>query len=147
MIIRRLIAPLAVAFATLHAGHAGAQDASPAPSEACMNEFLPLREEAEKRGKLIVAARDRKAPSEEACKLIVGFGQAEIKMIKYIEANAAKCGFAPQIADRLNASHKNTDTLLQKVCRVAQQLQRSPQDPARINDIGDPVMEKLFAPR
>ena len=69
-------------------------------------------------------------------------------MIKYIEANAAKCGFAPQIADRLNASHRNTEALQQKVCDVAQQIrQRSPQDPARINDIGDPVMERLFAPR
>jgi len=181
LIIRRLIAPLAVAFVTLHAGQAGAQGAFPAPltdksapppanaspfpqggaaplygsglgappsasgpSEACMKDFAPLREEAEKRGKLIKAASDRKAPPDEACKLIVNFGDAEIKMIKYVEANAAKCGIPPQIA---KAGHQNTDALLQKVCRVAQQLQRSPQDPARINDIGDPVMEKLFAPR
>jgi hypothetical protein len=184
LIIRRLIAPLAVAFVTLHAGQAAAQDASQAPlpnqpapppanaspfpqggaappygsglgappsasgpSEACMKDFAPLREEAEKRGKLIKAASDSKAPPDEACKLIVNFGDAEIKMIKYVDANAAKCGIPPQIADQLKAGHQNTDALLQKVCRVAQQLQRSPQDPARINDIGDPVMERLFAPR
>jgi hypothetical protein len=150
LIIRRLIAPLAAAFVTLHAGQAGAQGAPPpasGPSEGCMKEFVPLREEAEKRGKLIKAASDRKAPPDEACKLIASYGEAEISMIKYVEANSAKCGFPSQIGDQLNAGHKNTDALLQKVCRVAQQLQRSPQEPARINDIGDPVMERLLGPR
>ena len=32
------------------------------PADACMKGFVPLREEAEKRGKLIKAASDRKAP-------------------------------------------------------------------------------------
>ena len=80
-----------------------------------------LREEAEKRGKLIKAASDRKAPPEEACKLISNFGQAEIKMIKYVETNAAKCGIPPQVADQLKTGHKNTETMQQKVCGVAQQ--------------------------
>ncbi len=47
---------------------------------------MPLREEAEKRGKLIKAASERHAPPDEACKLIGNFGQAEIKMIKYVES-------------------------------------------------------------
>ena len=50
------------------------------PSQAgagdeCMKAFVPLREEAERRGKLIKAAGDRKAGPEEACKLIGSFGQ------------------------------------------------------------------------
>ena len=172
MIIRRLIAPLTVAIVALHAAHAGAQGAFPAPlpnqqaapanaspfppvngapaaaspfpsqgaapmqgagfgapqgptsgpSEACMKGFVPLREEAEKRGKLIKAASDRKAPPDEACKLIRNFGESEVKMIKYIEANAQKCGIPPQIGDQLKAGHKNTEALQQKVCGVAQQM-------------------------
>ena len=92
--IERLIALLAVALLTLHAGRAAAQDALPAPvpeqsaappkpspfpqggvapviglgppppasprSEACANDYKLLREEAEKRAKLIKAAADRK---------------------------------------------------------------------------------------
>src|SRR5437588_13049398 len=54
---------------------------SDGPLEACTKGFAPLREEAEKRGKLIKAASDRKAPPHEACKLIGDFGQAELKMI------------------------------------------------------------------
>ena len=38
---------------------------------------LPLRAEAERRGKLIKAASDRHASPVEACKLIKNFGQAE----------------------------------------------------------------------
>ena len=182
MIVRRLIAPLAVAVIALHAAEAGAQGAFPAPlpnqqpansspfppvnsgpaqsspfppaggaaapsafpsqgaapmqgpgfgapqaptggpSEACMKGFIPLREEAEKRGKLIKAASDRKAPPDEACKLISNFAAAEIKMIKYVEANAQKCGIPPQIGDQLKNGHKNTEALQQKVCNVAQQM-------------------------
>ena len=184
MIIRRLIAPLAVAVVALHAGQAGAQGAFPAPlpnqpanaspfppvnggpaqaspfppvggapaaaspfpsqgaapmqgaggfggppqaptaggGDGCMKAFVPLREEAEKRGKLIKAASDRKAPPDEACKLISNFSQAEVKMIKYVEANAQKCGIPAQIGDQLRNGHKNTEALQQKVCGVAQQM-------------------------
>ena len=70
---------------------------------------MPLREDAEKRGKLIKAASDRHATPEEACKLIKAFGQAEIKMIKYVETNAAKCGIPPQVLEQLKNGHKNTE--------------------------------------
>jgi hypothetical protein len=91
------------------------------PPDACMKGFLPLREEAEKRGKMIKAASDRKAPPEEACKLIGNFGAAETKMINFVEANAAKCGIPAQVGDQLKAGHKNTVAMQQKVCGYAQQ--------------------------
>ena len=89
-----------------------------------MKGFIPLREEAAKRGKLIKAAGDRHASPEEACKLIGNFGQAEIKMIKYVESHAAKCGIPQQIADQLKNGHKNTESMQKKVCAVAQQVQQ-----------------------
>jgi hypothetical protein len=171
--IRRLIVPLTAAAVIIHAGHALAQGAFPAPlpnqqpsaspfppvngaapsasvgapspfptqgvapvsrgfsgpppqapsasADACMKDFVPLREEAEKRGKLIKAASDRKAPPDEACKLIRNYGAAEMKMIKYVETNSAKCGIPPQIADQLKNGHKNTEKMQTQVCNVAQQ--------------------------
>jgi hypothetical protein len=104
-----------------------ANGTAPAPplqagaSDECMKGFVPLREEAEKHGKLIRAAGERHAPPDEACKLIGNFGQAEIKMIKYLE----KCGIPSKISDQLKAGHKNTETMQKKVCTVAQQAQRS----------------------
>jgi hypothetical protein len=94
------------------------------PSEACMKNFIPLREEAERRGKLIKAASDRKASPEEACKLISNFGDAEVKMIKYVEIHSASCGIPAQIADQLKTGHKGTEQLRAKVCNVAQQMQQ-----------------------
>jgi hypothetical protein len=148
LIIRRLIVPLTVAVVTVHAGQAFAQGAFPpvngaaaiscagfergpapplaGPSEECMKGFIPLREEAEKRGKLIKTASDRHAPPDEACKLIGNFGQAEIKMIKYVVSQAEKCGIPAQIADQLKTGHKNTETMQQKVCVVAK---RGPSGP------------------
>ena len=96
------------------------------PSDACMKGFLPLREEAEKRGKLIKTASERHAPPDEACKLIANFGASEIKMINYIKANSAKCGIPPQIGEQLQAGHKNTEAMRTKVCTMAQQAQSRP---------------------
>ena len=96
-----------------------------------MKGFVPLREEAEKRGKLIKAASERHAPPDEACKLIGNYSQAEVKMIKYVEANSAKCGIPPQIAEQLKAGHKNTEAMQKKVCAVAQQAQQTRARPAR----------------
>src|SRR5271156_2218201 len=72
--------------------------AAAAERDACMKEFVPLRKEAEERGKLIKAASERHAPPDEECKLIGNFGESEIKMIKYVEANSTKCGVPPQVA-------------------------------------------------
>ena len=107
------------------------------PSDACMKGFVPLREEAEKRGKMIKAASEQHASPDEACKLIKNFGQAEIKMITYVESHAAKCGIPPQISDQLKLGHKNTETMKTKVCAVAQQpQQRGPAGPSLSEVLG-----------
>ena len=123
-------------------GGAGFGGGAPPPqasgsADACMKGFVPLREEAERRGKLIKAASDRKAPPDEACKLIGNFGQAELKMIKYVEANSAKCGIPPEIAEQLRTGHKNTEKMQNQVCAVAQQAQaRGPAGPSLSEVLG-----------
>ena len=74
----------------------------------------------------------------------VSRGQAETQMIRYVEANAARCGIPPQIGEQLKAGRRNTEAMLQKVCRVAHQMRRGPHGPVRINDIGDPAMEDPY---
>jgi hypothetical protein len=114
-------------------GGGGAFSAAPPTQgggEDCMKAFIPLREDAEKRGKMIKAASDRHAPPDEACKLIRSFGQAELKMIKYIEVHAAKCGIPPQIGAQMKDGHKNTEAMQTKVCNVAQQMASQPRGPA-----------------
>ncbi len=102
----------------------------PPGAEECMKDFVPLRKEAERRGNLIKAASDRRAPAAEACKLIGNFSQAELKMIRYVQVNQQKCGIPAQVADQLKAGHKNTEKMLKQVCNVAQQQARQPRGPA-----------------
>ena len=102
-----------------------------------MKEFIPLREDAEKRGKLIKAASDRHAAPEEACKLLGAFGLAETRMIKYVETHSAKCGIPPQVLEQLKAGHKNSEAMTQKVCNAAQQVQtRGPAGPSLSEVLG-----------
>jgi hypothetical protein len=101
-----------------------------------MKDFTPLREDAEKRGKLIKEASERHASAEEACKLIGNFGQAEIKMIKYVEVHSAQCGIPAQVADQLKAGHKNTEGMQKNVCAVAQQQQKGPAGPSLSEVLG-----------
>jgi hypothetical protein len=108
-----------------------------ASADECMKGFVPLREEAEKRGKLIKAASERHAPPDEACKLIASFGQAETKMINYVENRSAKCGIPPQVTDQLKNGHKNTEAMQKKVCGFAQQAQqRGPAGPSLSEVLG-----------
>jgi len=131
--------PSTVAAFIFHASLAFGQSTLPAPlpdqsaaSDACESGLTPLRAEAEARGKLIKAASERHAPPEEACKLIGNFRQSEIKMIKYVEANSAKCGISPDIADHLRAGRKRTEAMLKTVCAVAR-----PGEPAGPGPVGD----------
>jgi hypothetical protein len=141
-------APVAVAprssFPVTGAAPIGGGGFAPAPQaqqggspEECMKAFFPLRAEAEKRGKLIKAASDHHSGPDVACKLIGNFSEAEIKMVKFVEANAAKCGIPSQVTDQLRNGHKNTEAMQQKVCAVAQQQQqRGPAGPSLSEVLG-----------
>jgi len=102
----------------------------PPGGEDCMKEFMPLRKEAERRGNLIKKASDRRAPAAEACKLIGNFSHAEVKMIKYVQANHKRCGIPPQVADQLKNGHKNTEKMQKQVCAAAQQQAQQPRGPS-----------------
>ena len=107
------------------------------PSEACMKGFVPLREEAEKRGKLIKAASDRHAQPDEACKLIENYSQAELKMMEYVKVNSTKCGIPPQISEQMKKGHVGTEAMIKKVCGMAQaQGQRGPAGPSLSEVLG-----------
>jgi hypothetical protein len=109
---------------------------STAMMEQCMKEFLPLRGEAEKRGKLLRAASDKHVGPAEACKLIKSFGAAESKMITYVESHGSKCGIPPQVNEQLKKGHQNTENMTQKVCGVAQQAARGPAGPSLSDMLG-----------
>jgi hypothetical protein len=152
----RLIVPLVLAVLVARVDHALAESSFPAPlpgqatpisplprsnwaalSEACKG-FVPLREDAEKKGKMIKAASERHALPEEACWIIGAYSVAEVKMMEFIETNAAECGIPGSVMEQLKAGHKNTEALQTKVCAIAEQIGKRGR-PGQINDFGDPA--------
>jgi hypothetical protein len=117
------IAVLAASFSANNSFASPLEDslAVPAERDACMKEFVPLRQEAEARGRLIKAASERHASPGEACELIGSFAQSEIRMIGYVDANATKCAIAPEVVDELRAAYNRTEVMRKKICAVAQQ--------------------------
>jgi hypothetical protein len=101
--------------------------------DQCATDIQPLREEAERRGELIKAASERHASPDEACGLIGNFAQAEIRIIKFVEAHATQCGNLAQVAVQLRDGHRNTENMQRKVCAMVQQ--RSPPGPLGDFDI------------
>jgi hypothetical protein len=89
-----------------------------------MKEFLPLRQETEKRGQALKVASDKHSGPEIACKLIGSFIQAEVKMVKYVETNSARCGIPPQIFEQLKKGHKGTEAMQERICNAATQAQK-----------------------
>jgi hypothetical protein len=100
------------------------------PTDDCMKNFLPLRQEAEKRGHLLKVAGEKKATAAEACTLIKNFIQAEVKMLKYVEVNSAKCGIPAQISDQLKKGHEASEGMRTRICNAAEQMKSAPQGPA-----------------
>ncbi len=148
MIVRRLIVPLSLAAIALTTAQAVAQDAAPtlppgaaSDRDTCMKEFLPLREDAEQRGRLIKAASERRAAPDEACKLIGTYIQAELKMINYVETHASKCGISPTVLEQLKNGRKNSESMQQKACDAATQMQ------ARGGSAGPGLNDVLGSPR
>jgi hypothetical protein len=95
----------------------GAVQPQGALAEACKKGFVLLRDEAERRGRLVKAASDRRAPREEACQFIGSFSEAELEMVSYVEANAVKCGLQ-QVAARLRAGAIKTEEMYRRICAV-----------------------------
>jgi hypothetical protein len=87
--------------------------------QACIQEFGKLRDAAQKRALAIRTASERKAQPKEACGLFNLFSDAEVKMIKYVNGNASKCGIPPEIVKTLTQNHAKTAEIRTRVCQAA----------------------------
>jgi len=82
----------------------------------CMAEFAKLREDVQKRGLAAKAAGQRKVSREEMCKHITAYSAAELKWVKYTEANTTSCGIPTEVAQQLKQVHSNTEQTKEKIC-------------------------------
>jgi hypothetical protein len=127
-----------LAAASASVGGASAQDGfvppSPEDRVACAKGYDPLWQDATKKKWLIEHGTGR-LPSE-SCKLVGDYRQAELKMVKYIETNATKCGITLQVIDQLKMRYKKTETFAESICIDAKNW---PEGHPVVSDFGAPV--------
>jgi hypothetical protein len=87
----------------------------------CYKDFMPLREEAQKRGQMIQAATSKKdkASREEVCALFKNYSAAEAKVVNFIKKNAQSCGIPPEAATQMKANHDRTLRTQNQICSTA----------------------------
>ena len=85
----------------------------------CMKEFMPLREDTEKKAKAVQAASKRKPSPQEACKLFTALVASQDKLGKFAAAHVQSCGIPPEVVTQIRAAVKETDGVRAKVCEVA----------------------------
>lgn len=95
----------------------------------CIQEFLKLRDQAQKRANAIRVAgenKKKKPTAQEACALFNAFSAAEQKMLAYATNNAKSCGIPPDVIANIKGGHTKTNEIRTRVCEAAAR----PQQPA-----------------
>jgi hypothetical protein len=117
--------PLACLLALTGAWPAAAQFGPPgAPGGGqmppCFNEFMPLRQEAEKRAAAVRdAGAKQKMTPQQACQLIGRFSEAEAKVVKYAVTNGATCGIPADAIKQMKTNHQHTTEIQKRACDAA----------------------------
>jgi hypothetical protein len=111
----------------------GAQGPSPCDG------FLPLRDDAQKKGAAIGAAQKRHADREEMCKLVTVFSIAEEKAAQFLEKNKGWCGVPDQAIASAKDMHAKTVHFKEVVCSPAPQ----PHVPTLSEAIGGPALDTV----
>jgi hypothetical protein len=82
----------------------------------CMAEFLPLREEAEKRAAVLRTAIDKKTARPELCQMFRRFSEAEEKVVKYASSHQVACNVPAHAIAEMKKNHAKTAQVREKVC-------------------------------
>ncbi len=106
---------------------------SPSPCDG----FVPLRNDAQKKGLAIGVAQKRHADRKQLCTLVSRFSVAEGAAVNFLEKNKAWCGIPDQAVAEAEANHQKTLKFRQVVCTAGPQ----PHVPTLSDAIGTPELD------
>lgn len=84
-----------------------------------MKDFMPLREDTEKKAKAVQAASKRRPSPQEACRLFTALVAAQDKLGKFAAANVKTCGIPQDVVTQIRTAVRETDGVRAKVCELA----------------------------
>ena len=122
-------------------GAAPPQGGGAAPNADCMQKIEPLRDEVQRRAKLVQEASKRHATPQEACKLIGEFSQAEQRFISFVSTKQTACGIPAEIPKQMKVAHGHTEQMHKQVCGMANSPQASA-GPSLSDVIGSPSISE-----
>lgn len=132
-----LAAALVLAFGMADTGTALAQAPQAPPGASPCQGFLPLRNEAQKRGMAIGEAEKHHADRKQMCKLVTVFSVAEEKALKFLQTNMVWCGVPQQAVSAAKEAHLKTIKFREVVCAPAPE----PHVPTLSDAIGTPSLD------
>lgn len=90
-----------------------------------MQQVEPLRDEVQRRAKLVQEVSKRHGTAQEACKLIGEFSQAEMRFLNFVTAKQTACGIPAEIPKQMKVAHGHTEQMHKQVCGMANTPQAS----------------------
>ncbi len=139
MPLRRTL-PFAIALLLASLVEVQAQASPPAEqAPPCIQKFIPLRQEVEKRLGVAKSAIDRKASAAELCRLFTQFSEAEGKMIKYVEEQGVWCGFPPNALPSMKEGHVKSLDARKNACNAAAAGAQHSAAPSLSDALGTPT--------
>lgn len=115
------------------------QMGQPQQPPPCVTDFIPLRQEVDKRFEAAKAGVAKKSGAAEMCRLLTQFNDAEGKMIKYIEQRGLGCGFPPDALANFKTGFVKSTGYKKQACDAAANPQRAPRP-------SEPTLSDAFAP-
>jgi hypothetical protein len=113
-------------------------------SSPCLDQFVPLREEVDKRFEATKAGIAKKGSAAEICDLLTKFTRAELALMKFVEKNTGSCPFPPNMLDNIKASNAKSEGYRKQACTAAAAPARTarPAQPTLSDALSPPVASK-----
>ncbi|MBS0247959.1 MAG: hypothetical protein JSR61_15195 [Proteobacteria bacterium] len=105
----------------------------------CFNDFMKLRQEADKKGRALQEASKKKVPPTVACRLFNEYSASEGKLVKFASSNASKCQIPSEVVENLTKSHAKTNEVRTRVCEIAAAGPPKPRGPTLSDALSAPV--------
>jgi hypothetical protein len=84
-----------------------------------MKQVAPLRDDAQRRAKLVQEASARHASAQDACKLIGEFSAAEQRFLTFVTTKQSACHIPPEVPKQMKVAHGHTEQMHKQVCKMA----------------------------
>jgi hypothetical protein len=85
-------------------------------AERCQQRYDALKREVETKAEPIREASHQTVPRDAFCRALTDYEEAELKMIGFVEAESKRCGFSPEISEKMKRTYLTTTKLKERAC-------------------------------